>query len=765
MQVTFGGGVYKFRPWRPSDGRVFDRTFAFDTETTLIDDERPWLTPAYVLGGAFDGRVGYFVPRDRVGAFLAAHSCVEIVMHNAPFDLAVLDTVAPGAGVYDRLDRDGVYDTQLMHKLLTLGTVGQTASGKGESTLDRCAELYLGVPLPKEVADSSGRDVRTSYGVWLGRPPAEIEEPYLRYLATDAISTYGVFEAIRERLISLLDAANETWGFVSTTWLADSVRRWGWQTHHLQLKAAIALRAVTANGLTLDTAARERLAAGLGRELERLKGDLGRDGYLPGEPGAGKALQAILRTLEAARPGAGLPRTPTGKYATSHDALGELAGRIPFLKTLFEYDEAKKLLGCFVGKMAKPVIHPSFNVLARTGRTTSYGELNAQNLPRDDAVRGCFVPSPGHVFIKADYATIEMATLAQAATAQFGLRSEMREAINSGKDLHRLVAARVTGKPEAEVTDDERQMAKPINFGKPGAMGLAALKQYAKASYGIDLSDSEVVSLSDAWLGLFPEMADFLRDEGDLGRAVAEFFALTPDSHHAHTGSRKFSGHPANAFQTHRPHPILGGMLLKVLKEPAPVTSAGKPYSPADIDYLWAQVEGRADALPTTLHGLVTSRQPSAKLQGAVLRVAGHAPVFTLTGRLRAGASFAARRNTVFQGLAADGAKLALWRLWRAGYRVVNFIHDEVLVEVPVGDDLRRHAEEIRRHMVEGMREVVPDVKVDVEYAACDRWYKKAKPVMTPDGRGLAVWRPATSDPSIEPPNERRLIEPPPHSQ
>ena len=45
--------------------------------------------------------------------------------------------------------------------------------------------------------------------------------------------------------------------------------------------------------------------------------------------------------------------------------------------------------------------------------------------------------------------------------------------------------------------------------------------------------------------------------------------------------------------------------------------------------------------------------------------------------------------------------------------------------------------------MIEGMRAVVPDVSVNVEYAACDRWYKKAKPDFSPDGNALQLWQPA----------------------
>ena len=120
----------------------------------------------------------------------------------------------------------------------------------------------------------------------------------------------------------------------------------------------------------------------------------------------------------------------------------------------------------------------------------------------------------------------------------------------------------------------------------------------------------------------------------------------------------------------------------------------------------------------------------------------GRAGVFTLTGRLRARATYSARRNNVFQGLAADGAKLALWLLWRAGYRLANFIHDQVLVEVPAGSDLKQHAETVRGLMVKGMKAVVPDVTVGVKFAATDRWYKDAEAVFDRKGKKLLLWQP-----------------------
>jgi hypothetical protein len=44
--------------------------------------------------------------------------------------------------------------------------------------------------------------------------------------------------------------------------------------------------------------------------------------------------------------------------------------------------------------------------------------------------------------------------------------------------------------------------------------------------------------------------------------------------------------------------------------------------------------------------------------------------------------------------------------------------------------------------MIEGMREVVPDVQIDVDYAAAARWYKSAKEVSGAEGR-LLLWEPA----------------------
>ncbi len=717
-------------PWRPESGRVFNTRIALDVETTLIDLQRDWVPPAYVLGAAYDGHRGYFLARENIAAFLKVHTDLPLVLHNAPFDLSVLQAVDSTIAVYDRVDRRLVHDTQLMHRSLTLAVAGHTARGKGQSTLEACSQQYLGAELPKTVKDSAGDDVRLSYSKWLNRRPHEIEPVYLEYLGKDVIATFWVHDELTRRLYEVLQSSNDVWGYVSPAWLEAQIGRWGLQTHDIQLKAAIVLRAIKSNGLWIDQEHREQLATQLDEFAEERRLELRKEGYLPGQPGSGKALQEILRRLEWKHPELMFPKTPTGQFATGQDVLEDLAAVEPFIRTLLQFKGVEKLQSTFLDKMGKRCLHPSFDPLMVTGRTSSFGEINAQNLPRDDRVRSCFVPSRGSVFIDADFATVEMATLAQSAMSQFGLPSAMAAAINAGRDLHTLVAARVTGKPELEVTSDERRKAKPINFGKPGGMGDAGLRSYAKASYGVELQEQEVRAFTDSWFDLFPEMKAFLKNSDDAGYSIANFFGLTPQSFFEGTGSRKYLDHPENYGHENTPRSFMGWMLRKVLFDSAPRTGRGEDYDADTISYFWDRANTRIACFDKSVQNDLSLHIPSPKLGREVLRLAGQQPCFTLTGRLRANASFCARHNTVFQGLAADGAKLALWRLWRAGYRIVNFVHDEVLIEVPEDSDLRSHAETIRRHMIEGMREVVPDVRIEVEYTATQSWSKSAKSLL-----------------------------------
>lgn len=87
----------------------------------------------------------------------------------------------------------------------------------------------------------------------------------------------------------------------------------------------------------------------------------------------------------------------------------------------------------------------------------------------------------------------------------------------------------------------------------------------------------------------------------------------------------------------------------------------------------------------------------------------------------------------LLQSLSADGAKNALYKVGRACYdnqlksslygaKFSWFIHDEIGIETKGQGD---EGEELARLMIEGMREVLPDVRVTCEVMYMDRWSKK----------------------------------------
>jgi DNA polymerase-1 len=97
--------------------------------------------------------------------------------------------------------------------------------------------------------------------------------------------------------------------------------------------------------------------------------------------------------------------------------------------------------------------------------------------------------------------------------------------------------------------------------------------------------------------------------------------------------------------------------------------------------------------------------------------------VTTLTGRYRGQTTYCAEKNTPFQGLAADGAKIALYNLTKAKYKVVGFVHDEIICEVPVGKE-RAYLTTQEKIMIDSMKEVVGDVNISVESMISDKYCK-----------------------------------------
>ena len=97
--------------------------------------------------------------------------------------------------------------------------------------------------------------------------------------------------------------------------------------------------------------------------------------------------------------------------------------------------------------------------------------------------------------------------------------------------------------------------------------------------------------------------------------------------------------------------------------------------------------------------------------------------------------------NTSVQGSAADGAKIALWLIYERGLKIVNFIHDEIIVESPL-DKVAEHEKIMKELMVSGMRQVIKNVKVKTKSSAMLRWYKEAAEDLYDSNGDIVVWEP-----------------------
>lgn len=175
-------------------------------------------------------------------------------------------------------------------------------------------------------------------------------------------------------------------------------------------------------------------------------------------------------------PGLGIKpikKTKTG-YSTDAEVLQKLvddAGvESPIPSLVLDYRQLTKLVRTYLVALKDELndetgrVHASFNqTVAATGRLSS-SDPNLQNIPiRTDVgreIRRAFVAPPGRVLITADYSQIELRLLAHLSRDP-----GLTEAFINGEDIHAAVAAQIHGVSLEEVTREQRNSAKMVNFG------------------------------------------------------------------------------------------------------------------------------------------------------------------------------------------------------------------------------------------------------------------------------------------------------------
>ena len=185
---------------------------------------------------------------------------------------------------------------------------------------------------------------------------------------------------------------------------------------------------------------------------------------------------------------------PTGKktktgFSVNADVIESLRGKHEVVDYLLDYRQLSKLKSTYVDGLLNLMdgstgrVHTSFNqTIASSGRLSS-SNPNLQNIPiRTDLgrqIRRAFIADPSYVLLSADYSQFELRILAHITH-----EPRLVEAFNNNEDIHTITASTLFSVPVAEVTKDQRRLAKTVVY--------AVL--YGQSAYGL----AQVTGMSNA---------------------------------------------------------------------------------------------------------------------------------------------------------------------------------------------------------------------------------------------------------------------------
>lgn len=396
------------------------------------------------------------------------------IAHNAKFDAKF---IKHNFGV----DIGGLFDTLLASQLVSAGDIEERHG------LEAIAGRYL-----NEAVDKSER---------LSNWEFELSESQLQYAARDAAVLIPLREKLFERIMSLglKDCAKLEFDCVMP--VVDIELTGFYMNKHRWLEQ-----------LTIVEERRGELA----NELQEMLGEGAAQASLFGPPRANINLDSQQQVTEALnRLGIPLPDS------TRNWKLQPLALQYPVVAKLLEYRTMQKALTSYGQNMVELInpktgrLHADFRQIgAPTGRFACTNP-NIQQVPHAAEYRRCFTGYPeGRQLIIADYSQIELRIL-----AEFSGDEAFTNAFKSGADLHRVTAAQVFGVSEDQVTKEQRDFAKRLNFGVVYGIGA----QRFSLMTGVGVPEAE--NILRRYFSTYRGLDTYLRESAN--RAVDEKQART----------------------------------------------------------------------------------------------------------------------------------------------------------------------------------------------------------------------------------------------
>ena len=386
------------------------------------------------------------------------------VFQNAKFDLKFLTQ----AGV--KIEGQ-IFDTMLAAQLLQAGL-------QKAARLDVIVKAYLGEELPKEEQQSD----------WSG----ELSQSQLMYAANDAAILLSLRDVLKKQLIQAKLAEVAT----------------------LEFDCIVALAEMELTGIMLDQGQWGGYCRVIEANISKYQSIL-TDKFKEFKTDAGTPIN-LKSTQQLQR---ALAEIGINVNSTSRDTLTPLIDR-SVVADLLAYKKWQSQKSKYGNKISQAVnlvtgrIHADYHQLgADTGRL-SCSNPPLQQIPKSVAVRQCFIPESNCKFVIADYSQIELRVAAQISGDE-----RMIQAYREGKDLHKLTASLVTETPLEEVTDEDRQRAKAVNFGLLFAMGAKGLQDYAKNAYGVNMSSEEASEFKEKFFQNYLGFAKWYRGNQNNNKA------------------------------------------------------------------------------------------------------------------------------------------------------------------------------------------------------------------------------------------------------
>ena len=281
----------------------------------------------------------------------------------------------------------------------------------------------------------------------------------------------------------------------------------------VEVPLAVVLAKIERAGIALDPAALVDLSARVDADVERLANEIYAAAGEPFNIGSPQQLGRVLFDK------LGLPHGGKNKtgYATGVEVLAGLARSFPVAAQVLEYREVTKLKNTYIDVLPTLIdprdnrLHTVLNQTATaTGRLSSVNP-NLQNIPvRSDLgrqIRRAFVAgSPTRVLLAADYSQIELRLMAHLSSD-----AAMREAFWEHQDIHDFTARKIFEiGPFADVTPNQRRMAKSVNFGLLYGMSDFGLAQR------LEIDRAQAHAITEAYFARFPGV------RGYIDRCLAE---------------------------------------------------------------------------------------------------------------------------------------------------------------------------------------------------------------------------------------------------